>query len=174
MEGDRMSRYAELWKTFTDGQERFSSYREEVWGFAGRFAAGLVNYLACPMDQIRFVPLSEGADLEKTYTMAGALNYDDDGYWTMGIQLTIRNPESDRPGVITLAPQAGFLFRFSVRKEKNRFQLRTPGGKHVEFDSEGDDDLVAYYEGMMADMKRVLSSDAGPRAKDKAVQRIGF
>jgi hypothetical protein len=101
-----MSQYEELWKAFIEGEKRFSRYRDEAWDFAEKFAGGLLDFLGCQQHNMRVVPLGDEQDLEKTYTIAGALNYDDNGYWSMGILLTVRNPESDRPGTITLVPQA--------------------------------------------------------------------
>jgi len=169
-----MSKYEELWNTFIDGEKRFTRYQEEAGEFAGRFANGLLEFLGCRQNDLRLVPLGDKQDLEKACAVLTALNYDDDGYWSMGIFLAIRSPHNGQPETINFGPQAGFLFRFSMRKEKNRFQLRTPDGKHVELDLDSNDDRVAYYELMVADMKKTLANDLGLHTKRTHVRRIGF
>jgi hypothetical protein len=93
-----MNRYEEICEASDNAVRRWSEYRERSWGYLMKIVQGLVTHCGVPPDKIAFLrsndlpgearrysPPEDGG----FYTLPGAATFEEDGYWHLGISVTL-------------------------------------------------------------------------------------
>lgn len=108
-----MTRFDELCFAYRTSREKFFSYREDGFMFAGDLVSRYQKFLGVTNDCFVFVPTDKPAKPETTYTLFGAIHLNDDTYWHLGLQFTLFTAPNAYPQQPVL-----IVFRFKKIGEK--------------------------------------------------------
>lgn len=80
-----MTKFEELCNVYWEARKRFFDYKRDCIAFANKLFDDLIQYLKCPKECVKFIPLKGEYDPKMTYLAAGAMRLEDDGFWQLVI-----------------------------------------------------------------------------------------
>ena len=92
-----MSKFEELCKSYKTSRENFLSNKDDSYSFAATLVENYIRYLQIPRECLKFLPLNKQIKPNTTYTLFGSIHFDEDGFWHLGVQITIRTVQEDIP-----------------------------------------------------------------------------
>lgn len=104
-----MSRFDELCKAYAKARKNYFNYRESCLTFAENLINGLIKYLECPPEQVRFFPLDQQEPQPgHTYTLMGSMTLLEDTFWHFGMGLTLYESKH-------IYPHETVFFQFMIK-----------------------------------------------------------
>jgi hypothetical protein len=100
-----MNRYEEICEASKNAVRRWNEYRERSWGHLSTIVQGLVTHCGVPRDNITFLRSNDlpGEDRRYSrpqdggfYTLPGAVTFEEDESWHLGISITL-SPKGSFP-----------------------------------------------------------------------------
>ncbi len=142
-----MSKFDQLCKAYTKARRNFFDYREDCTAFSTWLMTGLLTYLDCPPDQLRFFPLKGELRPGHTYTLMGAMDLEEDTYWHFGAGLTLYEKKDK-------TPQETVVFEFMIKRGEKTYTVKMDVGGH-EYHIERDDIAAAHklYEAIFSEIR---------------------
>lgn len=92
-----MSKFDEMCAAYVESRKNWFSYRDKCSDAMRRLAAGFIKYCEIPEDQVRLVPVTGEDRQGKTFSLLGAMNVEDQGFWQLGMQITLFEKPNQYP-----------------------------------------------------------------------------
>lgn len=168
-----MSRFNDLCTEYKNYRSEYSDIRNDAIGFSGKLASSYQSYLGIEDDSpvFRLIPLEGQEKVDSTYSPFGATHLDEDGYWCMGIRLTIYEQHNMHPQ---------FPLKMGIKFIRNVDGSHTVGllGSDAKFRISRDDtvrDLNVFFDSIQKEIKNILKAQIDfLHGKKYKMDTIGF
>ncbi|WGE28662.1 hypothetical protein PHA77_14525 [Edwardsiella tarda] len=119
---DEVSKFKELCSAYHEFRDQLSDARNNAFDMSKRVAFYYKQYLGLDNEgAFKLIPLDERVRDDLKYSPAGATHLGDDGFWYLGVELTVYKNKNTYP-------QQPFLVRFKfLRKEDGSYLLNVDG-----------------------------------------------
>ncbi|MGH9543643.1 MAG: hypothetical protein ACRD23_00340 [Terriglobales bacterium] len=84
-----MSRFDEMCAAFATGQKARDAYEQRCVQNLARLVQDFAAYCAFPDGMLKIVPLDKEIDHKMTYFLPSVANESDDGFWNVGLWITV-------------------------------------------------------------------------------------
>jgi len=168
-----MSKFDELCAEYKNYRSEFSSVRSDAISFSGWIVSHYLSYLGISHDSpaFRLIPLEGEEKVNSTYSPFGATHLDDDGYWCMGIRLTIYEQKNMHP---QLPLVIGIKFLRNVDNSHTVGLLGSDSKFKISRDDDGRD-LIPFFDSIQKEIKKVLKVQVEfLQGKNNKMSTIGF
>ena len=91
-----MSKFEEMCTAFATGQKARDAYEERCVQNLARLVQGFAAYCAFPDGMLKVVPLDKEIEHKMTYFLPSVANESDDGFWNVGLWITLAEPRNAR------------------------------------------------------------------------------
>lgn len=169
-----MSRYDDLYRAFLESEKRFQELGLQVCGFAGFFIKGLVEFLECPDENLRFIPIEGDIDPGRTYTLQGAMRQGQDGFWSFGVDLTLKPPLNPDPRVRQVSVYCTVSLHFRIRRENEGFVVKFGRKSEWTVNPEIGDDVSHIHRAIFDAIKEDFETEVEKYLPPESPRRIGF
>lgn len=138
-----MSKFNQLVGAYQESAQRTIAYKDLCRRFASILVDRFVKHFEVPRERIDFLPLDKHPEQGKTYTLVGAMHWDDDGFWHLGIVLKLTD--------LGAFPAENVLIRICIKGVNGRFVVRMgkEGFPEMEVDPHTFDGLDIFFEHML-------------------------
>ncbi|MEG5965752.1 MULTISPECIES: hypothetical protein [Enterobacter cloacae complex] len=168
-----MSKFDELCAAYKNFRSEYSSVREDAISFSGWLVAQYLSYLGIDHSSpaFRLIPLVGEEKVNSTYSPFGATHLGDDGYWCMGIRLTIYEQKNMHP---QLPLQIGIKFLRNIDSSHTVGLLGSDSTFKVSRDDDGRE-LNVFFDSIQKEIQKVLKAQADfLHGKNNKMSTIGF
>ncbi len=164
-----MSKFKELCKAYETARINFFDYRRDCHTFASKLIDGLIDFLQCPKEQIKFIPLKKDYESDFTYTLMGAMHLNDDTFWHLGVGITLYK----EPNIF---PHETVLISFLIKEKSDSFTVKLgDSGKEFEILKDKPEDFNEIYEFIFNQIKETYEKGLKRFLEQKETSReIGF
>lgn len=163
-----MSKFDEMCSAYVSARNKGIAYRDRSFENLGRLVQGLVSYCEIPESHFCYLPLKETPVEGRQYGLAGAIHFDDDGYWHLGLQLLLRDNESQ-------FSQSRILVVLCLCEQDEKVMVKIgANGKERELDMNDESQCVVFYNDVVEIVKRWFSQLRESMEKSGTLRTIGF
>jgi len=156
-----MSKFTEMGDAVASARKKWSDFRDRCWKDLDSIIKGFVEYCEIPREQVSFSPLDTDPEEGVQYAFAGAVHYAEDGYWHLGL-------------VITLIPFQPLLIELCVNDRDGKVAVKAGrDGKPRTINLQNPTERAAFYDEIVEDVKRYFTEE--PDFNDApSMRKIGF
>lgn len=87
-----MTKYEELCNAFETMKKGYYERKDSSLKFAQWLVVGLVNYLECPVKQVKYAPIGKTLNPNLTAYLPGSARLDENSCWHFGVGIRIEKP----------------------------------------------------------------------------------
>ena len=165
-----MSKYSALCTAYTEALNHYRAYRDACGQFAHKLVRGMITYLGCPQDMVDFIPVREEPQLNRRYTVWGAMDLGDDTFYHLGVRLIIDPSSPDE-----IWPQDRLLLHLLVKKDDDAFVVQVKGLREkFRIHSDDPDKMKTFYDFIFSTIRDEYKKGFVPVGQAKAKRPLGF
>ncbi len=87
-----MTKYEELCSAFETMKKSYHERKDSSLKFAQWLAVGLVNYLGCPLKQVKYAPIGKTLNSNLSAYLPGSARLDENSCWHFAVGIRIEKP----------------------------------------------------------------------------------
>ncbi|NUP09380.1 MAG: hypothetical protein HOW73_25280 [Polyangiaceae bacterium] len=166
------TKFENLCLSYGAARDRWFEYRGECREFLIRVSKMMVDDWKLP--ELRYRPLEGKPEEDREYEAGAAIHLDDDGYFHLGVVLTVVDPPEN-------ASRQDVVIRICAKKVGSTFHLRFGReDPHAVIPDDDDDAILRALEGLYEQIKDSYDTDlerfvsTTPSRAVEASRRIGF
>lgn len=139
-----MSPFQELCKALENAREAFKGNRSECVWFAAQLSRGLIDHSGWPRELVSLESLTGATSGTRTENPEDAMNLEDDGFWHVGLRLTLEEPKG----------RDSILLRIRLKKLEKRYIISLFESEDFEVAEPKPEALQPIYDAILNAVKR--------------------
>jgi hypothetical protein len=146
-----MNKFDEICEAYKNSRHEFFDYEGECRKFVVQIVQGLIKYLRCPKEQIKYYPINEEPEKNTEYHIGGAMEFNDnDRFWHIGLGITIY----EAPRVY---PQETIRAELLIKKVDDQYHVKF--GKRGKLFKLPEDDIDNFYNHIYESLLNLYRGD---------------
>jgi|SRR5947209_3228308 len=163
-----MSKFDEMCSVYTNARNEWQTYRDLCFQYLGILSRGFIAYCGIPESYISFVPLNNDPVEGRQYSLPGAIDFDDDGFWSLGLRITL----FEKPNVF---PHRMILVPLFLKDEGHKVLVRIGrDGDPTEIDIGNESERNRLYDRIVDTVKRYFSNGLQRAIEKPGALKVGF
>jgi hypothetical protein len=146
-----MSKFQELCNSYAEDQEAWRAYETECLGVLLAVVEQIRTDWGFPKDYVSFMPTDKEPEPNRNYGPAGACHFDADGFFCLGVAITLEMAPN-------VSPKKKLLIPICVRKADGSYLLRAgKQGEVIPAPSKDAADLAPFLDHFFAEVQGGLA-----------------
>jgi|SRR6266853_2103981 len=163
-----MSKFDEMCSAYTNARNEWQKYRDLCFQYLGILAGGFIAYCGIPESYVSFVPLNEEPVENRVYSLPGATHFDDDGFWSLGLLITL----FEKPNVF---PHRTVLIPLFLKEEGRKVLVRIGrDGNLTEIQIDNESERNRLYDRIVDTVKRYFANGLQRAIEKPGALKVGF